>query len=490
MTDLESDLQSDLPGPRLQPQLIPARLLHDLRTPLSQIIGYSEILREQAAAENQDEMAKDSGRIRSAGQQLLSIIETHFQAVSDTGSTPATPIDSDVDSRADANTENTGEAASGSRILIVDDSESNRDVLARRLSKQNFQVAMAGNGREALEQMSAHSFDTVLLDIMMPDMDGYEVLRRIKANEALRHIPVIMISALNEMDSVVRCIEMGAEDYLPKPFSATLLRARIGACLDKKHAHDREARLLAEVQKNYAQLRRIEQQRDDLMNMIVHDLRTPLASNIAGIEMVGMLGPLAQGQHDCLKIAMRSGQNLLELINDLLDIAKMESGALHLELHSCDAAYIAAVAADQISPLLADRNLQLTRDIAPDLRALNADENTLRRVFVNLLSNAIKFTPREGRITFSARQEKEFVLFAVQDTGEGIPETALAHIFEKYRQVENRKSGRRNSTGLGLTYCKMAVEAHGGRIWAQSTPGAGSTFFFTIPIVPEATNSL
>ncbi len=461
-------------------QVIPAQLLNDLRAPINQIIGLGEILRQQlqqddATKQNRDDLATDATKIHSIGQQLASLLETHFQIASSP----------DIETKTElAATELAATEISEPKLhscLIVDDSKLNREVLSRRLGKQEFHIEMAQNGREALEKVRAQSFDIMLLDIMMPEMDGYEVLEQMKADAALRHIPVIMISAVSEMDSVVRCIELGAEDYLPKPFSPTLLRARIGACLDRKSAHDRETQLLVQSQKNYAQLRRIEQQRDDLMHMIIHDLRSPLSSNIAGIEMAEMLGPLSDEQRDCLNIAMRSGHNLLDLINDLLDIAKMEAGGLRLELQACDAAYLAAVAADQIAPLLSDKSLTLARDIAPDLPATLADESKLRRVFVNLLANAVKFTPRAGHITFSARAEKDFVLFSIQDTGEGIPESALKQIFEKFRQVEDRKSGRQNSSGLGLTYCKMAVEAHGGRIWAQSTPGVGSTFFFTIP---------
>ena len=477
-------------------QVVSSQLLHDLRTPLNQIIGYSELLGEQLKQdalqpETRDELLSDATKIRGAGKYLLSLLETHFQGEKRDVSTPLAADESETEiSSLPGIVEKMSQAqAVEYSCLIVDDNESNRDVLARRLSRQKLHIEMAQNGREALDKVRAQSFDVMLLDIMMPEMDGYEVLRQMKADAVLRHIPVIMISALNEMDSVVRCIEMGAEDYLCKPFSPTLLRARIGACLDKKRAHDREAQLLAQSQENYAQLRRIEQQRDDLMHMIIHDLRSPLSSNIAGIEMVEMLGPLSEEQRDCLSIAMRSGHNLLDLINDLLDIAKMESGGLSLELQSCAAAYLAAVAADQISPLLGDKELTLTRDIAPNLPAMLADESKLRRVFVNILANAVKFTPRGGHITFSARAEAGFVLFSVQDTGEGIPQNALKQIFEKFRQVENRKSGRQNSSGLGLAYCKLAVDAHGGRIWAQSTPGIGSTFFFTIPSLASQANA-
>jgi DNA-binding response OmpR family regulator len=136
------------------------------------------------------------------------------------------------------------------RILVVDDNEDNRYTLARRLNREGYEdVALATNGREALDLIANRSFDLILLDIMMPEMNGYEVLERLKANDVLRHVPVIMISAISELDSVVRCIELGAEDYLPKPFNSVLLSARIGASLERKRLHDREAAHLAEIQR-------------------------------------------------------------------------------------------------------------------------------------------------------------------------------------------------------------------------------------------------
>jgi DNA-binding response OmpR family regulator len=140
------------------------------------------------------------------------------------------------------------------RLLVVDDIELNRDVLSRRLKRQGYAVATAENGREAMERLRAETFDLVLLDIMMPEMDGYEVLQRLKTDDVTRSIPVIMISALGEIDSVVRCIEMGADDYLPKPFNPTLLKARIGACLEKKRAHDHAAFLFAQLEENHRRM--------------------------------------------------------------------------------------------------------------------------------------------------------------------------------------------------------------------------------------------
>ena len=233
---------------------LPADLIHDLRTPLNQIIGYSALLMEQAQEQGQSSFVPDLHKTQRAGQELLALINHHFQSIPEPATPALYPIELEPASEEIADASAVGEpthAAAQGFVLVVDDIEANRDVLSRRLRRQGYTVAIAENGRLALERLRADTFDLVLLDIMMPEMDGYEVLQRLKADPVLRHIPVIVISALSEMDSVVRCIKLGAEDYLPKPFNPTLLKARTGACLEKKRARDREAHLFAQLQENH-----------------------------------------------------------------------------------------------------------------------------------------------------------------------------------------------------------------------------------------------
>jgi two-component system, sensor histidine kinase and response regulator len=304
----------------------------------------------------------------------------------------------------------------------------------------------------------------------------------------LRHIPVIMISALNELDSVVRCIEMGAEDYLPKPFNPVLLKARIGACLEKKRARDRETHFYGQLQENYKRLQELEKLRDDLTHMIIHDLRTPLNTMFLGMMALEQMGALNQSQREMLNITMEGGETLLGIVNDLLDINKMESGLLQLELQEIAAADLVGAALKQVAALADIKNLTLTTELEPGLPRLPADKAKVVRILVNLLSNAVKFTPPGGTVTVAIRRDVRgsSLLFSVSDTGEGIPSEAFGRIFEKFGQVESRQGGRTMSTGLGLTFCKMAVEAHGGHIGVESAPGQGSTFYFRIPISDPA----
>jgi two-component system, sensor histidine kinase and response regulator len=202
------------------------------------------------------------------------------------------------------------------------------------------------------------------------------------------------------------------------------------------------------------------------------------------MQSLDLLGELNEEQRELACMSVNGGKALLGMINDLLDISKMEQGAMALEMAHFSPAELAAQALQQVELIAREKRLTLATDIAPALAALRADEEKLRRTLVNLLGNAVKFTSDEGRVTLSIQPGKEGreLNFAVADTGEGIPAEAFERIFAKFGQVESRKAGRRMSTGLGLTFCKMAVEAHGGRIWVESELGKGSTFRFTIPV--------
>ena len=468
-----------------------ASLRHDLRTPIGQVLGYGEILLEDLRDLERPDLLADVEKIHAAGMRLLALVDERLtSAALEPGNIPMVQVASDNHapdekeptdislSPPDFTQKESGESG---LLLIVDDSEDNRDVLARRLQKQGHWAITAPGGKEALEALAEQPFDLVLLDIMMPDMDGYEVLSRIKNDPHTHHIPVIMISALDEMDSVVRCIEMGAADYLPKPFNPTLLRARIGASLREKRAHDREIRSSDQLAESYRKLKEMERLRDDLTHMIVHDLRTPLTSLLSGLQTIPLIGSLSDLQAEMLAIAEEGGQTLLGMINNLLDVEKMEQESVPLDRHPLTAVGLIERAVTQVGMLAQASGVTLIQQAPLDLPSFSGDEDILRRTLVNLLGNAIKFTPSGGTITASAEMVEQGMLFAVRDTGEGIPPEAFERIFEKFGQVESRIAGRKMSTGLGLTFCKLAVNVHGGRLWLESQPGKGSIFYFTIP---------
>jgi two-component system sensor histidine kinase/response regulator len=461
---------------------------HQLLTPLNHIVGFSEMLTEQAQEEGQPGFVADLQNIHVAAKQLLALLTdsspmTGIEARSVVISPPADVAVSQQKTNA-LHRHKDSVSGSNAMILVVDDNKTNRDMLSRRLEKQGHSVVTAQDGQEAIDTARTLAFDLILLDIMMPQMDGYTALKHLKSDEILRHVPVIMISALVDIDSVVRCIEMGAEDYLPKPFDPVLLRARVGACLEKKRAHDRETDLFHQLELSYKRLQDLERLRDGLMNMIVHDLRTPLTSVIVGMQSLEAAGNMDAFQQEMVEISISGAQTLLGMINDLLDVDKMESGMMHLDYSALSISELIAGAADQVDSLAKSKEVVLVKHVPDELPKLNGDENKLRRILVNLLGNALKFTPSGGTVTIDARHDEEerAVAISITDTGEGIPTEAFERIFDKFGQVESRKGGRTMSTGLGLAYCKLAIEAHGGRIGVESTVGRGSKFWITLPV--------
>lgn len=368
---------------------------------------------------------------------------------------------------------------SSGRVLVVDDEDHNRVLLRDLLEAQGHQVLEAVDGEQALAEAGSSAPDVILLDVMMPKVDGFEVCRRLKADAQTAPIPILLVTALTDRQDRLTGIEAGANDFLAKPIDTQDVTLRVGNALYTKRLYDRLA-------DNYQRLRELEALRDDLTHMIVHDLRTPLASMLAGLQSLEMLGELNARQQKCLHLGLTGGQTLIGMIDDLLDISNMEDGCFRLVYQDLTATDLVERAVEEIESLAQRKSLSLVRDFPANSLTLSGDEEKLRRTLVNLLSNAVRFTPRGGTITVSVQPgaDEKTAVFVVKDTGEGIPREALGQIFEKFGQVETGRAGQKLSTGLGLTFCKMIVEAHGGRIGVESEAGRGSTFSFTIPVRP------
>lgn len=376
-----------------------------------------------------------------------------------------------------------------SNILVVDDDPVSLQVVVEMLEAGGYQVKAAASGWEALRMAEQEPPDLVILDILMPDMDGHEVCLRLKEIETLKDIPVLFISGLGDLMEKIKSFQMGGVDYVVKPFHLREVLARV-----ETHLQLRRQKL--QLQRSYQRLQELEQLRDDLTHLIVHDLRTPLTSFLTGLQTLRAMGPNGHDPawREVLEVAIRGGETLLGMINDLLDLHKMEQGSMLLECEVIPPRDLVEEALQYVQSLVQEKALRCITEVEEGLPPLSADREKLRRVLINLLGNAIKFTPPEGQITLAVRREpsEEALLFTVADTGNGIPKEYFGRIFEKFGQVELRRSGRQRSTGLGLAFCKMVVEAHGGRIWVESEVGKGSQFSFTIPlqgsaVLPEPT---
>jgi len=240
-----------------------------------------------------------------------------------------------------------------------------------------------------------------------------------------------------------------------------------------------------ELQQRYEELRRLEVMRETLTQMIVHDLRNPLTATQGYLQLLEVGGHVSEEKaaQGYLRVATRSTQTLIDMTTAMLDVAKLEAGEMRLNLGEVDLGQVVSEVEDGMRSLLEQKKLTFRVDLPGGLPSLRADRESLRRILVNILGNAITFSPGSGRITLTAQAEDGRVRVAMKDEGPGIPPEDRGRIFEKFGQVESRQSGRKYSTGLGLTFCKMAVEAHGGQIGVDSEVGKGSAFWFTLPSV-------
>jgi signal transduction histidine kinase/CheY-like chemotaxis protein len=548
----------------------------------------------------------------------------------------------------------------GPRLLVVDDNEDNRYTLTLQLEIEGYQnITVAEDGQGALDLLQKHEFDLLLLDVMMPKLDGYQVLESLKDQGRLHNLPVIMISALNEVASVVRCIELGAEDYLPKPFDPVLLRARIGASLEKKrlrdeaHARTRElsqsvkelsalgevsqainstldletvltsivakavqlsgseagtiytfdeslqefqlrathgmdeaviaairdrriaagktaigkaaaqrvplqvpdvlkqatlvldvivragyrsmlvvpllradqivgalvvrrkvpgefpkstvellrtfadqsvlaiqnARLFRETEEKSRELLKASQHKSQFLANMSHELRTPLNAIIGVSEMLREDAEAAKEDTEPLDRVLGAGRHLLALINDILDLSKIEAGRMELHLDSFALAPLIEDLAKTIEPMAAKNSNRVSVNCDAAIGTMHADQMRLRQALLNLLSNANKFTER-GTITIDARQGqengREWIKLAVTDSGIGMTPEQMGKLFQEFSQVSSATASKYGGTGLGLAISRRFCQMMGGDITVESEPGHGSTFTIRLPRIVNA----
>lgn len=367
-----------------------------------------------------------------------------------------------------------------SRILVADDSSANRRLLVEFLGTIGFVAESVTNGAEAMDVLRENAPDLLLLDLDMPVMDGIAVLEALRSEEHLSRIPVIMISGLDDRRQVTRCIELGAEDFLPKPFDPVLLKARVNASLARKRARDREHMLAQELAGHVKALKQAEALRDATSNMLVHDLATPLSVIRMNVELMALKQSMGIFDPTAVKAGLdkisEASESLSRLVQGILDVARLESGQMNVRLSLVECSPLLAEVADTFRGPADERSIRLTVvDTAPGARIF-ADEDLVRRMLQNLVANAVKYAGSGAEVRLIAQRGDESTVISVSDDGPGIPEQAVSHVFDAFYQAPNAGATRYFGVGLGLAFCRLAAEAQGAKITARSTVGSGTTF--------------
>ena len=353
------------------------------------------------------------------------------------------------------------------RLLIVDDVPDNLFLVRTILEDEGYEIITSSNGHDALKIIESEPPDLVLLDVMMPLMDGYEVTRRIRAMKDLPFIPILLITAYDRANAV-KGLDLGADEFIRKPIEADELLARVRSLLRLKHS--------------IAERDRIDRQRQDFVSRLTHDLRTPLvaADRMLGLLQDGVLGEISPEIREALTIMGRSNHNLLEMVNKLLDVYRYESGSKTINLQPLDLKELLNQVVQELKPIAISKNLELTADL-DDMVTVKGDRLELLRVFNNLIGNALKFT-ESGSVHVSLKSEESEVVIAIADTGAGISSDEQPFLFQRFRQGNHQKQG----SGLGLYLSHYIINAHNGKILVKSPnldSQQGSTFFVHLPTI-------
>ena len=354
-------------------------------------------------------------------------------------------------------------------MLVVDDTIENLRLLSDLLGEHGYEVRAVTTGRQALQAAEQAPPDLILLDISMPEMDGYEVCRRLKAAERSRDVPVIFLTASADTADMVLAFDAGGVDYVTKPFQFEEVLARVKAHVALKRAQ-------SELAASYARLRALEQLRDDLVSMVVHDMRSPLQSMLISLRMLedSTSAQLGDDDRESLKSALEATRSLSRKANDLFDVSRLEACRMPVDRDVWDLTRMAHDVRSELGTLDAARRIEI--DSAESVDVI-CDGALVRRVIENLVGNGIKHTPAGSGMRITIVRSDGRVRVTVEDEGPGVPAEARERIFQKFGTLNSTY----HSAGLGLAFCKLAVEAQGGTIGVEPREPAGSTFWFELP---------
>jgi len=408
------------------------------------------------------------------------------------------------------------------KILAVDDSQTYLEELAATLRTDGFDVVLARSGEDALEMLAVQPVDCILLDLLMPGLGGKATCRWIKTAPVVRDIPLIMLTAIEDREAMIEGLGSGADDYISKSSDFAVLKARVRAQIRRKQFEDENRRIreellrkeveatearaakeiaearaavVGELEREVGERRRAEaeaaaanQAKSVFLSRMSHELRTPL-NGILGFSQLLQMKPLPPDQAECVEHVLKAGRHLLGLIDEVLDISRIEAGHMRLSLEPVAVGETLGAALDVVRPLATNQGIDLSAGVV-DARYVRADRQRLQQVLLNLLSNAIKYNRPGGRVTVATEEMPEGRLaLRVTDTGPGIASDQLERLFIPFERL-GAEATAVEGTGLGLALSKHLVELMGGMLGVESPDGEGSTFVVTLPLVEAPTAAL
>jgi two-component system sensor histidine kinase/response regulator len=351
-------------------------------------------------------------------------------------------------------------------VLIIDDEESMRDSCGLILTKDSIKVEMAENGEVGLKKVQETKPDLVLIDLKMPGISGFEVLEKIK--EIDRNIIPVVITGYATVESAVEAMKKGAYDFLPKPFTPAELRIIIKRGLGRR-------KLILETESLRREKRLME---ENFITMVSHQLRSPISAIIQYFEVIlgGMVGKVEPKQKEMLSKARDRLEGLLELINDWLDVAQMDEGSIVKNFKPLSLKKVLNDVVEFMQPSAQEECIRVELVPTTGSDRVQGDEDALVQVFTNLVTNAIKYNKPNGSVKVSLKEELNFVVVEVTDTGIGISKEHIPLLFDQFYRVARSEGKKKKGTGLGLTIAKKIIDAHRGKIEVTSEEGKGSTF--------------
>ncbi len=366
-----------------------------------------------------------------------------------------------------------------SSILVVDDNEANRALALHTLEDEGYRVVLADSGPEAIAAFERETPDCILLDVRMPEMDGFAVCERIRTMPHGPETPIIFLTALRDVDTFDHALRAGGDDFLTKPVRPTELLVRVQSALKLR-------RMSLELREHYDLLRRqrddlvrLQLQKERLMAFVVHDLKNPVNAMDLHAQMLLREKNLPESTRVSVSHIRTSARELTRMILNLLDISKADEGRLAPKLADIDAGALVDEVLAELEPLAASRKVALTRSVAAAY--LRGDADLLQRMLANLLENAIRHAPKVSTVDVAVCENEGATTIRVTDSGSGVPPDMREKIFGAFVQVEDSRGPTTlGGRGLGLAFCRLVAEAHGGRIWVEDC-APGSMFCVGLP---------